>query len=148
MKLDSLAFCRTFFKKSTEFLAAGHCASRWNEAAVTLSYVCPHRDVFLLEDNIRWVSTGHGNGNNRKKEHCSQWCVVCGGKFEWRAPSTNANGAKVFKAHAAPQGLCENLINALNLLANKQTHGDSPIQSIVTGLHERSRKNHIAVGRG
>ena len=53
---------------------------------------------------------------------------------------TNANEAKVFKAHAAPQGLCENLINALKLLANEQTDGDSPIQSIVTGLHERSRK--------
>ena len=53
---------------------------------------------------------------------------------------TNANEAKVFKAHAAPQGLCENLINALNLLANQQTDGDCPIQSIVTGLHERSRK--------
>ena len=32
------------------------------------------------------------------------------------------------------------LINALKLLANQQTDGDSPIQSIVTGLHERSRK--------
>ena len=30
---------------------------------------------------------------------------------------TNANEAKVLKAHAAPQGLCENLINALKLLA-------------------------------
>ena len=52
----------------------------------------------------------------------------------------NANEAKVFKAHATPQGLCENLINALKLLANQETDGDSPIQSIVTGLHERSRK--------
>ena len=31
-------------------------------------------------------------------------------------------------------------INALKLLANHQKDGDSPIQSIVTGLHERSRK--------
>ena len=30
-----------------------------------------------------------------------------------------ASQAKVFKAHAAPQGLCENLMNALNLLANQ-----------------------------
>ena len=28
--------------------------------------------------------------------------------------------AKVFKAHAVPQGLCANLINALKLLANQQ----------------------------
>ena len=48
--------------------------------------------------------------------------------------------AKVFKAHAAPLGLCDNLINAPKLLANQQKDGDSPIQSIVTGLHKRSRR--------
>ena len=48
--------------------------------------------------------------------------------------------AKVFRAHAAPQGLCGNLINALKLLANQRTDGDSPIQSKVTGLLERRRK--------
>ena len=53
---------------------------------------------------------------------------------------TNANEAKVFKAYAAPQGLCDNLNNALSLLANQQKDGDSPIQSIVTGFHERSKK--------
>ena len=40
----------------------------------------------------------------------------------------------------SPQGLCENLINALKLLANQQKYGDSPIQSMVTSLCERSRK--------
>ena len=50
----------------------------------------------------------------------------------------SASQAKVFKAHAAPQGLCEN--NALKLLANQQKDGDSPIQRIVTSLCERSRK--------
>ena len=67
---------------------------------------------------------------------------VCGGKYEWRAPNrilvvqlgVDANEAKVFTAHAASQGLCEHLINALKLLANQQTDGDSPIQRIVTGL--------------
>ena len=52
----------------------------------------------------------------------------------------NANDAKVFKAHAAPLELCDNLVNALKLLANQQKDGDSPIQSIVTVLHERNRK--------
>ena len=47
----------------------------------------------------------------------------------------NANGAKVFEAHAAPFGLCDNLINELKLLANQQKYGDSPSQNIVTGLH-------------
>ena len=52
----------------------------------------------------------------------------------------DADRAKVFKAHAAPLGLCDNLITALKLLANQQKYGDSPIQSIVTGLYGRSRK--------
>ena len=46
-------------------------------------------------------------------------------KYEWRAPNRflvvqtgeSASHAKVFKAHAALQGLCENLINALKVLA-------------------------------
>ena len=49
----------------------------------------------------------------------------------------NANEAKVFKAHAAPLGLCDTLVNALKLLANQQKDGDSPIQSIVTSLPDR-----------
>ena len=35
--------------------------------------------------------------------------------------------------------MCDNLINALKLLANQQQDGDSPIQSIVIGLLEKSR---------
>ena len=53
------------------------------------------------------------------------------------AGSAKANEAKVFRAHAATQGLCDNLINALKLLVNQQKDGDSPIQSIVTGVHEK-----------
>ena len=49
----------------------------------------------------------------------------------------SAGQVKVFKAHAVPQGLCENLINAPKLLADHQKDGDSPIQSIVSC--ERSR---------
>ena len=52
---------------------------------------------------------------------------------------------KVLKAHAVPQGLCEN--NALNLLANLQKDGDSPIQSIVAGHCERSREGIMEVLR-
>ena len=52
-----------------------------------------------------------------------------------------ANFAKVFRAHAAvPQGSCENLINALKLLANQQRDGDSPIQNIFTGLREKKKE--------
>ena len=48
--------------------------------------------------------------------------------------------AKVFKAHAVPQGLCANLITALKLLANQQEEGDGPSQNIVKDLGEGSRK--------
>ena len=50
--------------------------------------------------------------------------------------------AKVFTAHAVPEGLsrCGNLTNALKLLANKQEDGDGIIQNIVTSLGEVSRK--------
>ena len=58
-------------------------------------------------------------------------------------PGESASQAKVFKAHAVPQGLCENLINALKLLANRQKDGDGLLQGIVTGLCERSRKGIV-----
>ena len=73
----------------------------------------------------------------------------------------SASQAKVSKAHVVPQGLCENLINALRLLANQQKDGVSPIQTFATGLCERSSKgileglrncikvdNHLCSGRG
>ena len=114
---------------------------------VTLSHVCLHCICFSFGGCSWWVSTGHGDGNNRKKKHCDWWCAACGGQYEGRAPNrilvvqlgANANEAKVFKAHAASLGLCDNLINALKMLANQQKDGDSPMQSIVSGLYERSR---------
>ena len=48
--------------------------------------------------------------------------------------------AKGFRAHAAPQGMCDNLIISLKLLTNQQRDGDSPVESIGTGLLEKSRK--------
>ena len=60
-------------------------------------------------------------------------------KIDLRAPNmllvvqtgVSASQAKVLKAHAVPQGLCEHLINALKLLANQQKDGHCPVQSIV-----------------
>ena len=54
--------------------------------------------------------------------------------------------AKVFKAHAVPQGLCANLINALKLLANQQEDGDGLLQNIVTNLGKGSRKGVTRLG--
>ena len=48
----------------------------------------------------------------------------------------SASQAKVFHAHAVPQNLCENLINAPKLLANQQKDGGSPIQSLLPSFCE------------
>ena len=52
--------------------------------------------------------------------------------------STDRREAKVFRAHAPPQGVCDNMVSALELLANQQG-GDSPVGLLVEGLQERSR---------
>ena len=52
----------------------------------------------------------------------------------------SGNQAKVFRAHAVPQGFCGNLINALKLLANQQEDGYGLIQNIVTSLCDESRE--------
>ena len=85
-----------------------------------MSFLCPNCNSFPLEDSIWWVSAG--------KKHSSCWCAICGGQYDWRAlnkllvvqTGDSASQAKVFKAHAVPQGLCENLINALKLLATSK----------------------------
>ena len=62
--------------------------------------------------------------------------------YWWYKTGVSASQAKVFKTHAVPQDLCENLINSLKLQPNQQKNGDGPVQSIVAGLCERSRKRN------
>ena len=65
---------------------------------------------------------------------------------DWRAPKRllvvqtgeSASQANAFKAHAVP--LCENLINALKLLANHLDGGVCPFLCIVEVLCESNRK--------
>ena len=56
--------------------------------------------------------------------------------------STDHLEAKVFRAHAARQGMCDNLIHALERLANQQKDGDSPVRMIVPGLLEKKSAKH------
>ena len=112
-------------KKSTDFLRRIIDGMGGN----TFLHACPHYNSPPLEDYFWWVSTGHGDCNNKKEG------IAAGGVRLVEAISNrerqtrivvqigvDANEAKVFKAHAAPY----NLINALKLLANQQKDGDKP----------------------
>ena len=74
--------------------------------------------------------------------------MICGEEYNWKQPNRrlvvqtgeSVEQAKVFKAHAIPQGVCANLINVLKLLANQQEDGDGLLQNVVTNLGKGSRK--------
>ena len=83
--IGRLGIAQEIPRKSTDFLRR-IIAPVDGMGEVTLSYVCPHCSCFPSDDHIWWVSSGHGDGNNRKKKHCNWWCAACGGQHEWRAP--------------------------------------------------------------
>ena len=105
-----------------------------------MSHLCPHCNSFPMEDYVWWVS------GRKLRNHW--WCAIWGEKYDWKQPNRllvvqtgeSVNQAKVFRAHAVPQGFWRNLINALKLLANQQEDGDGFTQNIVTNLGEGSRK--------
>ena len=82
------------------------------------------------------------------EKHTKWWCAICGEKYDRKQPNTllvvqtgeSFVQAKVFKAHAVPQGLCANLIGALKLLANQQEDGDGLPQNIVANLGKESTR--------
>ena len=125
--------------KSTDYLRR-IIAPVGGQGGVTMSFLCPNCNSFLLEEYVWWVSAG---------KNYSWWCAICGEKYDWKQPNRlvvaqteeRVEQAKVFTAHAIPQGLCENLINALKLLANQQEGGDGLLQNIVTNMAEGSRKD-------
>ena len=101
----------------------------------------------VIVTRLRTTSGGHGDVNKKKKRQCNWWSAACGGQYDWRNPNrilviqggTDRREAQVFRAHAAPHGACENLVNALKFLANQQQGGDGPVDSLVQGLEGRSR---------
>ena len=84
-----------------------------------MSNVCPPCGLSPLEDYVWWVSQNHGE-KNKKKRQCIWWCAACGDQYNWRdancvfaaQASPGPNDAMVFRAHAPPQGACENSIGA------------------------------------
>ena len=74
----------------------------------------------------------YGGAKRRgQKEHCPADVTE-----KYDLPETNT----VFRVHVAPHGVCDNLINALQLLANQQTGGDSPIEMPVVKMMEKLRR--------
>ena len=95
-------------------------------------------DSHLKNSFRRFCDTG-------RKKRCNsvcglQWTVrVDGSEQSLGHPSRTAE----FRAHAAPQEMCDNLINALNFWSNQQIDGDSPVTMAVQGFQERIRLNVI-----
>ena len=71
------------------------------------------------------------------------WCAACGGQHDWRNPNRVQHGPpkcqNVSGTRSVAWCVCENVMNALTLLANQQTGGDSPAEVLVEGLQGRSR---------
>ena len=136
---EKLSIVQEITIRSTDYLRC-IIAPFGGQGGVTMSYLCPNCNSFPLEDYIWWVSG--------EKERNNWWCAICGEKYDWKQQnrflvvqtSDRIDQAKVFKADAAPQDLCENLINALKLLANQQEDGDGLLQIIVKDLVRGAEK--------
>ena len=104
------------------------------QGGVTMSYLCPHCNSFHLEDYVWWVS----GRNPHEVVVRNLWRKLRLEATEQRflvvQTGDSIEQAKVFKAHAVPQGLCANLITALKLLANQQEDGEGLLQNIVKNL--------------
>ena len=111
--------------KSTDFLRR-IIASAGGQGGVTLSYLCPYCNNFSFEALPERSASLGGAQSVDKKYECGAPNMILVVRT-----GVSASEAKVFKAHAALQGLCENLIHALKLLANQQKDGDSPIQRAI-----------------
>ena len=130
-------------KKSTGFLRR-IIAPIGRKGGVTLSYVCLHCHRYPLEDYIWWVSTRHGSSSAIGGPRRAAANMTGGTLTEsWFYRTARTVAAKVFRAHAPPNGVCENLVCALNLSANQQLGGHSLVQVVVECLQERNRSKII-----
>ena len=73
--------------KSKDFLRRFN-ATVGEVGGVALSYVCLCCRCLPLEDYSWWVSSGHVDGDNRKRKQCNWLCAAYVGLFYWRAPNS------------------------------------------------------------
>ena len=116
-KTKAVHALRRTLRESTDFLRR-MTAPGDGVGGVTLSCVCPHCHCFPLGDHIWWVSSGHGEGNKKRKRSNAigvQLAAARRARTESWSHKTarTAQKQKVLRAHAAPQGMCGNLVNAL-----------------------------------
>ena len=138
VEAEKVSFVQEILNRSTDYLRRT-IAPVGGQEGITMSYLCPNCNSFPLEHYLWWVSG---------RKTTNWWCAICGEKYDWRQPNRllvvqtgdSVEQAKVFNAHAVPQGFCANLINALVLLANQQEDGDGLLQNIVKNLGKESRK--------
>ena len=132
---EKLSIVQEILIRSTDYVRRIIAPGK-RQGGVTMSYLCPNCNSFPLEDYIWWVSG--------RKKHTTWWFKHDGSSPPNRLlvvqTGESIDLAKVFKAHAVPQGLCANLINALKLQTNQQENGDGLIQNIVTNLDKGSTK--------
>ena len=104
----------------------------------------PCRMSAVIATDSRWKTFSGGSPSGHGMKQCNWWCAPCGGQYNWKAPnrvlvtqdSTDRRGAKVF------EGVCDNLITALKLLANKQKDGDSPVKMVAQGFTREKSAQH------
>ena len=131
-KLDVWALCR-ILRKNTDFLRRV-IAPVGGTGGVTLSQVCPHCNSFLRRTMFGAYRRDTETATRERRS------TAVGGV---RCVEAHTNGERptgYWWCSSVPMPMKQRCSNALKLLANKQTDGDSPIQSIVAGLRERSRK--------
>ena len=131
--------------KRTDFLRRIK-ASYDGSGGITLSYIRPHshRSYTVIGTRLKISLVGSPPGTERSNATGGAQLVenntIGGTRTESRISrrERHACDAKVFRAHATLQGICENLINALKLLTSQQDDGDSPMDMFVQGLCEKS----------
>ena len=75
---EKMSIAQEIMLKSTDYLRR-IIAPFGGQGGVTMSSLCPNCNCFLLEGCVWWVSAG--------KKYTSQWCAVCGEKYDWKQPN-------------------------------------------------------------
>ena len=74
---EKMSLVQEIMLRSTDYLRR-IIAPVGGQGGVTMSYLCPHGNSFLLEDCVWWVSCG---------ESTKWWCAICGEKYDWEQPN-------------------------------------------------------------